>query len=229
MKRKKSKEVDLEHKKTLFFEIGFIIALGLVLIAFEWTTRPESVKGFQQKSEENIVQEEVPVTRRQEKKEQPPPPPPSSTEQLNIVDDDVEIEDELRLEQTEADQDTRVQIDAFSEEDEEAEDEQQPFMVVEDPPQFQGGGVKTFHKYVQDHVEYPTVAAENGIEGTVYVQFVVDRDGGISNIKILRGVDPSLNNEAKRVIQNAPKWEPGEQRGKPVRVLLSLPIVFQLQ
>ena len=229
MKSKKSKDVDLEHKKTLFFEIGFIIALGLVLIAFEWTSRPESVEGFQQENEENIVQEEVPVTRRQEKKEQPPPPPPSSAEQLNIVDDNVEIEDELRLEQTEADQDTRVQIDAFSQEEEEADKEQQPFMLVEDPPEFQGGGVKAFHKYVQNHVEYPTVAAENGIEGTVYVQFVVDRDGGISDITILRGVDLSLNNEAKRVIKNAPKWEPGRQRGRAVRVQLSLPIVFKLQ
>lgn len=228
MEPKKSEKANLEHKKAFFFEIGFIMALGLVLIAFEWTTRPETVKGFQQESEEDVVQEEIPVTRQQEKKEEPPPPP-SSTEELNIVDDDVEIEDELRLEETEADQNTQVQIDAFSEEDEEAEEEQQPFMVVEDPPQFRGGGVEAFHKYVQDHVEYPTVAAENGIEGTVYVQFVVDRDGGISDFKILRGVDPSLNNEAKRVIQNAPKWEPGEQRGRPVRVLLSLPIVFQLQ
>ena len=229
MERKKSKKADLESKKGLFLELGFVVALGLVLLAFEWTTRPETVEGFQQESEEDIVQEDVPVTRRQEKKEPPPPPPPSSTEQLNIVDDDVEIEDELRLEQSEADQDTEVSIDAFAEEEEEEEEEQQVFVVVEDMPQFKGGGINAFRKYVQENISYPTVAAENGIEGTVFVKFVVDKDGGISNVKIMRGVDPALNKEAKRVIRSAPKWEPGSQRGKPVRVQFTIPITFKLQ
>jgi protein TonB len=229
MEPKKSKHADLERKKALFFEMGFVVALGLVLLAFEWTSRPQKTEGFQQQDESDVVQESVPVTRQQQQKEPPPPPPPKSTDVLNIVENDVQIEDELRLDETEADQDTRVQIDAFSQEEEEPEEDQQPFVVVQDPPRFQGGGVKAFRKYVQDHVEYPTVAAENGIEGTVYVQFVVDKDGGISDITILRGVDPSLNQEAKRVIKNAPKWEPGRQRDRPVRVLLSLPIVFKLQ
>ena len=229
MERKKSKKADLESKKGLFLELGFVVALGLVLLAFEWTTRPETVEGFQQESEEDIVQEDVPVTRRQEKKEPPPPPPPSSTEQLNIVDDDVEIEDELRLEQSEADQDTEVSIDAFAEEEEEEEEEQQVFVVVEDMPQFKGGGINAFRKYVQENISYPTVAAENGIEGTVFVRFVVDTDGGISNVSVMRGVDPSLNEEAMRVIRGAPEWEPGQQRGEPVRVQFTIPIVFKLQ
>lgn len=228
MERKKSKRADLESKKGLFLEIGFVVALGLVLLAFEWTTRPQTVEGFEQDTEEDIVQEDVPITQQQEKKE-PPPPPPSSTEQLNIVDNDVQIEDELRLEETEADQDTEVSIDAFAQEEEEEEEEQQIFVVVEDMPQFKGGGINAFRKYVQQNIEYPTVAAENGIEGTVFVKFVVDTDGGISNVTIMRGVDPALNEEAQRVIRGASEWEPGQQRGEPVRVQFTIPIVFKLQ
>jgi protein TonB len=229
MERKKSKNADLESRKGLFLEIGFVVALGLVLLAFEWTTKPEKVKGFQQQDKSEAVQESVPVTRQQQKKEPPPPPPPQSTEVINIVENDVQIEDELRLEETEADEDTRVDIDAFAQEEEEEEEEQQIFVVVEDMPTFKGGGVSSFRNYVQKNIEYPTVAAENGIEGTVFVKFVVDTDGGISNVQIMRGVDPSLNEEAKRVIRNAPEWEPGTQRGKPVRVQFTIPIVFQLQ
>ena len=226
MERKKSKNADLERKKGLFLELGFVVALGLILLAFEWTSRPEKVKGFNQEEKSDVVQENVPVTRQEEKKP-PPPPPPKTTEVLNIVENDVDIEDELRLEETEADEDTRVQIDAFGDEEEE-EEEQQIFVVVEDMPTFKGGGVAAFRNYVQKNITYPTVAAENGIEGTVFVKFVIDTDGSISNVSIMRGVDPSLDNEAMRVIRNAPEWEPGKQRGKAVRVQFTIPIVFRL-
>lgn len=228
MERKKSKKADLESKKGLFLELGFVVALGLVLLAFEWTTRPEKTKGFETQDKSDVVQESVPVTR-QKKKEPPPPPPPKSTEQINIVENDVQIEDELVLEESEADQDTEVDVDAFAQEEEEEEEEKQIFVVVEDMPTFKGGGVGKFRSYVQQNIEYPTVAAENGIEGTVFVKFVVDTDGGISNVQVMRGVDPALNKEAMRVIRNAPKWEPGEQRGQPVRVQFTIPIVFKLQ
>ncbi|MFP4620017.1 MAG: energy transducer TonB [Bacteroidales bacterium] len=228
MDLKKSSKVDLEKRKGLFFELGFIVALGLVLLAFEWTSKPKQVHGFQQEEDSKVVQENVPITRQEQQKE-PPPPPPQATEVLNIVDDDVEIEDELRLEQTEADEDTEVSIDAFAEEEEEEEEEKKVFVVVEDMPEFKGGGINAFRQYVQKNLKYPTVAAENGIEGTVFVKFVVDTDGGISNVAVMRGVDPSLNGEAMRVIRNAPKWEPGQQRGKAVRVQFTIPIVFKLQ
>ncbi|KXB08907.1 energy transducer TonB [candidate division MSBL1 archaeon SCGC-AAA382M17] len=228
MEHKKSKKADLERKKGLFLEIGFVVALGLVLLAFEWTSRPKKIEGFQQEREGDIVQEDVPITR-QKKEKKPPPPPPQSTDVLNIVDDDVEIEDELRLEETEADENTEVSIDAFAQKEEEEEEEEQIFVVVEDMPQFKGGGINAFRKYVQENIEYPTVAAENGIEGTVFIKFVVDTDGGISNVTVMRGVDPALNEEAMSVIRNAPKWEPGQQRGQPVRVQFTIPIVFKLQ
>ncbi|KXB08906.1 energy transducer TonB [candidate division MSBL1 archaeon SCGC-AAA382M17] len=228
MEYKKSKKADLENKKNLFLEIGFVVALGLVLLAFEWSTSPEKVEGFQQENEEDIVQEDVPITR-QKKEKEPPPPPPQSTDVLNIVDDDVEIEDELRLEETEADENTEVSIDAFAQEEEEEEEEEQIFVVVEDMPQFKGGGINAFRKYVQENIEYPTVAAENGIEGTVFIKFVVDTDGDISSVTVMRGVDPALNEEAKSAIRGAPKWEPGQQRGEPVKVQFTIPIVFKLQ
>lgn len=225
MLRKKTEKADLERKKGLFLQIGFIFAFGLVLLAFEWTTNPEEVEGFQQQDNSEVVQENVPITRQEEQKP-PPPPPPKSTDVLNIVENDVQIDDELMLEETEADQDTRVQIDAFQEEEEEEND--QIFMIVEDPPQFKGGGINAFRTYVQKNAKYPTEAQENGIEGRVYIKFVVDTDGDLSNIAVLRGVDPVLNQEAVRVIKKAPKWEPGKQRGKPVRVQFTIPVVFNL-
>ncbi len=225
MERKKTNKADLESKKGIFLEIGFIVTLGLVLLAFEWGTTPEETKGFQKEDSGDIAQESVPVTRQKEKKQ--PPPPPKTTEVINIVDDEVEIEDQLRLEETEADEDTEVSIDAFAEEEE--EEEAEVFVKVENMPEFKGGGINAFRKWVQKHLEYPTIAAENGIEGTVYVRFVVDKDGSISNIQVLRSVDPSLDEEAVATVKSAPKWEPGSQRGKPVRVQFNLPIVFQLQ
>ena len=228
MEPKKTQKANLEKKKSLFLEIGFVVALGLVLLAFEWTTKPEKTKGFSKKDSDDVVQESVPVTRQEKQKEPPPPPPPKTTEQIKIVDNDVEIEDELILEETEADQDTRVSIDAFAEEEEE-EEETQIFMKVEEMPEFKGGGVSKFRSYIQNNVKYPTVAAENGIQGTVYIKFVVDRDGSISNVTVLRGVDPSLDEAAVEAIKKAPKWEPGQQRGKPVRVQFTVPISFRLQ
>ena len=226
MVSKKTKRADLERKRGLFMEIGFIFALGLVLLAFEWTSTPNQAEGFQQENESDVVQENIPVTR-QEKQKEPPPPPPKSTDVLNIVENNVQIDDELNLEETGADQNTQVQIDAFKQEEEE-EEEQKPFMIVEDMPRFKGGGIDKFRNYVQKSAEYPTVAQENGIEGTVYIRFIVDKDGSISGLQIVRGVDPSLNNEAEHVIAQAPEWEPGKQRGQPVRVQFTIPVAFNL-
>ena len=229
MEPKKSKNADLQGKRSLFLEIGFVLALGLVLLAFEWASRPAEVEGFQKQTEADLIQETVPVTRQQERKEPPPPPPPKSTEVINIVDNNVEIEDELVLEESEADQDTRVSIDAFATEEEEEEEEEQVFVVVEDMPSFQGKGLDAFAAFVQQNLEYPYVAMENGIEGTVYLRFIVDKDGSVINIEVLRGVDPTLDKAAIEAVQRAPKWEPGKQRGKPVKVSCTMPIIFTLE
>lgn len=230
MEPKKTKKANLERKKGLFLEIGFVITLGIIVLAFEWGTEQKETKGFQSQNQDDVAQEDVPITRQEKKKEPPPPPPPQATEQINIVDDDMEIEDELDIETTEADQDTEVDHDQFSQEEEE-EDEKQVFMVVEDMPSFKGQGVAAFRNYVQRNLDYPTVAQENGIQGTVFVKFVIDTDGSISNVTAVRSPDPSLSEEAVRVIRDTPdgSWEPGKQRGKPVRVQYTIPIVFKLQ
>ena len=229
MDSKKSKKADLQGKRVLFLEIGFVLALGMVLLAFEWTTRPEGTAGFQTNSESDLVQETIPVTRQEERKEPPPPPPPKSTEVINIVDNNVEIEDELILEQSEADQETRVTIDAFASDEQEEEEEEQVFVVVEDMPSFQGQGLNAFAAYVQRNLTYPVIAQDNGIEGTVYLRFIVDKDGSVINVEVVRGVDPLLDKAAIEAVQRAPKWEPGKQRGKPVKVSCTIPIVFTLE
>mgnify|MGYP006301039261 CR=1 FL=1 len=228
MEVKKSKKADLESKRTLFLELGFVLALGLVLLAFEWTSRPAEVEGFSRDEGSDLVQENIPVTRQEERREPPPPPPPQSTEVINIVENDVVIQDELVLEQTEADQDTRVSIDAFAVDDEE-EEEEQIFVVVEDMPSFRGGGLNAFARFVQQKLVYPYIAQENGIEGTVFLRFIVDKDGSVTNVEVVRGVDPALDKAAIEAVQKAPKWEPGKQRGKPVKVSCTIPISFTLE
>lgn len=228
MEPKKSRKADLEKKRGLFLEIGFVIAFGLVLIAFEWTSAPSKAEGFEKNDQSDMVQENVPVTRQEQKKPPPPPPPPKSVEVLNIVDNDVDIEDELRLEETEADQDTKVRIDAFADEEEEEAD-QQVFVVVEDMPSFNGKGLNAFARYVQQRLKYPVIAQDNGIEGTVFISFIVDKVGKITNVKVVRGVDPVLDEAAVCAVRDCPNWEPGKQRGKPVRVFCTIPIQFALQ
>jgi len=229
MELKKSKKADLESKRTLFLEIGFVLALGLILLAFEWTSKPAKVEGFQQENNSELVQEKVPITRQEQRKEPPPPPPPKSTEVINIVENDVEIEDELILEESEADQDTRVSIDAFAMEEDEEEEEEQVFVVVEDMPSFRGKGLDAFARYVQENLVYPFIAQENGIEGTVFLRFIVEKDGSVTDVQVLRGVDPSLDEAAVKAVRKAPKWEPGKQRGKPVKVACTIPISFSLE
>mgnify|MGYP006284473957 CR=1 FL=1 len=227
MEHKKSKKANLQSKRILFFEIGFILSLGLVLLAFEWTSQPSNQIGSKKQSQTEVEQESVPITRQEQRKEPPPPPPPQTTEIINIVDNDVEIEDELILEETEADENTRVSIDAFAEEEQEAESEQ-VFIKVEDMPTFKGEGLNAFRSYIQQNLEYPRIAMENGIQGTVFTRFVVDKHGKISEISILRGVDPALDKAVVSAIQNSPQWEPGKQRGKPVNVSFTMPVIFAL-
>jgi protein TonB len=228
MEPKKSKKADLQRLRGLFLQIGFIFSLGMALLAFEWTSSPEKVKGFNRNNDGEILQESVPITRQQERKQPPPPPPPKTTEIINIVENNVEIEDELILEETEADQDTRVSIDAFEQEEEEEDDLNDVFVRVEDMPKFQGEGLNAFRRFVQRNLRYPDMAHDNGIEGTVYLRFIVDKDGSLTDISVLRGVDPALDEAAVAAVKGSPKWEPGKQRGKPVKVSCTMPIAFVL-
>ncbi len=227
MELKKSDKANLEKKKGLFLQIGLVTVLALLLIAFEWTTREVGTGSLGELSDVVLEEEIIPITRPEEIQPPPPPPPPQVTEVLNIVEDDVDIDDDLFIDDAEARADTRVDFSRmiFDEEEEEAE----VFFIVEDMPDFQGGGQDAFRRYIAENLRYPQIAAENGIQGRVFVQFVVNTDGSVSDATVVRGVDPSLDREALRVIMSSPKWTPGRQRGEPVRVAFTFPINFVLQ
>ena len=225
MELKKTDEANLEKKRAIFLEIGFVVVLSLVLLAFEWTSSKSDGAGLGSLDDLTTEEEIIPITRQEEVKPPPPPPPPKVTEVLNIVEDDIEIEDEVEIEDTEADQDMAVEIVDIVEEEE--EEDAPVFFIVEDMPEFPGGDL-ALRKHIAENIHYPEIAKENGIQGRVFVQFVVNKKGEVEQIKVVRGVDPSLDKEAVRVIQNLPKWKPGQQRGKPVKVSFTVPINFQL-
>lgn len=229
MELKKSTKADLENKRNLFLWIGLVVALGITLLAFEWTSKQSKADSLGSIQTQEVEEEIIPITREQEIKPPPPPPPPKVVEVLNIVDDDVEIEDELQIEDSEADDETVIiAAPVISQAKEEEEEETQVFFIVEDMPEFPGGEL-ALRKYIGNAIKYPVIAQENGIQGKVYVTFVVGKDGSISNASIARGVDPSLDKEALRVVNSLPKWKPGKQRGKPVNVSYTVPINFVLQ
>jgi len=224
---KKTEKADLEKKKGVFTQIGLVIVLAVILIAFEWTSGPGTANTLGELSDMDLTEEIIPITRQQEIKPPPPPAPPKVTEVLNIVEDDVEIEDELIIQDAEANQQMQIEIMEFSEEEEVAEEE--VFFIVEDMPSFQGKGQEGFREWIAQNLRYPEIAAENGISGRVYVQFAVNSKGEVVDAVVVRGVDPALDKEAIRVIMSSPKWEPGKQRGKPVKVQFTFPINFVLQ
>lgn len=228
MELKKNPKVNLEKKKTLFMEIGLVVTLALILIAFEWKSSEGIQTDFAQMQETVMEEEMIPITEPEEVKPPPPPEPVQVVDVINIVDDDVDIDDDMDIFDTEFTEDAAVQIVEFSDEEEEVEEEQ-IFVIVEDMPGFGGGDSNKFREYIQKNLKYPDIAAENGIQGRVFVSFVVEPNGEVSNVRVVRGVDPSLDREAVRVVESSPKWTPGKQRGKPVRVSFTFPIIFVLQ
>jgi protein TonB len=228
MEVKKSPKADLESKRNLFLMLGLVVALGLILAAFEYTATPKKTESLGQIQMQEVEEEIIPITREQEVQPPPPPPPPQVVEVLNIVDDDVEIEDELFID-TEVTDDMVIDVaPVIQTAAEEEEEETQVFFIVEDMPEFPGGEL-ALRQYIANAIKYPVIAQENGIQGRVYVTFVVNTDGSVSDARIARGVDPSLDKEALRVVNQLPKWKPGMQRGKPVRVSYTVPINFVLQ
>ncbi|MEA3449057.1 MAG: energy transducer TonB [Bacteroidota bacterium] len=230
MKTKKTKKANLENKKVLFLEIGLVLVLGIVLLAFEWGTPELNKNQLGDINMDNMMEEEI-INTFQEK-EPPPPPekkeepkPEQVIEELTVVEDDEE-ESDIDID-SESDEDTQVDIDMSSFEDEEEEVEPIAFAVVEDKPKFPGGD-KALMTFLSKNTNYPEIAKENGIQGKVYVQFVINKNGNVTNVSIVRGVDPYLDKEAKRVVGQLPDWKPGQQRGKPVPVTYIVPINFKL-
>lgn len=227
MEIKKSPKADLEKKKGLFFEIGLTLALGMLLFAFEWKSSSDEVGAFEIAPEEQIEEEIIPITQQMLKPPPPPPPAPKLTDLIDIVEDDTNIDEDLEIIDAEDEsENTPVQdVTDFGDYDGEDTGENEVFMVVEEMPTFPGGNVQ---KWISKNVKYPQLALENGIQGKVFIQFVIEKDGSITGVKVIRGVDASLDKEAIRVVQAMPKWKPGSQRGKSVRVSYTLPINFQL-
>jgi protein TonB len=229
MELKKAKSADLEKRKGMFIEIGLVIALAIVLVAFEWT------KGEGRGDDDSVVadiqmeDEMMQITRREEPKPEPKPEQPKVAEVLDIVDDDVEIEDDFDFDM-EATEDSEYDFTSMMGDDDEQIDEEEVFYIVEDMPTFNGGEPATeFRKYIAQNLQYPEIAAENGVSGRVIVQFAVDKTGKVVDARIVRSVDSALDKEAVRVVMSSPKWTPGKQRGKAVKVLFTFPINFVLQ
>ena len=231
MEVKKSPKADLEKTKNLGVLMGIVVGLAVLFVGFEWGTRDIQVATADEGVADIIAEEEIEITR-QENTPPPPPPPPAPvvTEVLNVVDDDVELEQQEIV--TSEDSQTEAQTQTFVApvvEEEEEESAQQIFTVVEEMPDFPDGGLQGLLKFLAKNIKYPVIAQENGIQGRVVCAFVVNKDGSIVDIEVLRGVDPSLDKEAVRVLGTMPKWKPGEQRGKPVRVKYTVPVMFRLQ
>lgn len=151
------------------------------------------------------------------------------TDLFEIVEDDVVIENEVKFEDDETSEDKVVEIYAPVLQAEEEEVEEEIFVIVEDMPKFRGGDINKFREWVQKRVRYPELASENGIQGRVFITFVVETNGNVSNVTVTRSVDALLDDAAREAVAASPKWEPGMQRGRPVRVRYSIPIIFQLQ
>ena len=228
MEVKKSAKANLENNKLFFAEIGLVAALLVVWGAFEYTSKEKKESTLEADNTVIIEEEIVPIT------ESTPPPPeaapkiPVLSDQIEIVTDDIQVDDMF---QSLDDDNTGVEIMDYVEEvqEEVIEEEAIPFQLVENKPKFNGGDANEFSKWVNQRLVYPEIAKENGVQGRVMLQFTVNADGSVSNVKVLRGVDPALDKEAMRVVSSSPKWTPGKQRDRAVKVTYTFPVIFQLR
>jgi len=223
MEPKKTEKADLERKSFMFFSLGLIVSLLLAITAFTYRVYDDtSAKDLSKNAANNDEILEVPPTQ-----QLPPPPPKIQQPQIIEVPDEKKIEEEIEINMdTEVTEQTKVEEIKIAEV-EEKEDPDQIFLVVEEtaaPP----GGMPAFYDFVSKKLKYPAQARRMGIEGKVFVEFVIERDGTITDVKAIKGIGAGCDEEAVRVLQSAPKWKPGKQRGKPVRQRMVLPIAFKL-
>lgn len=225
MEAKKTPKAELENKRPLFVQIGLIIALSVMLVAFEWKTY--DVEPIDLGNRNAAAIEEVMVEITQQVKPTPPPPPLATTTLLNIVTNEIKVDDvvDINVEATGSTIIPTYTPPAVQEE--EPVEENNVFLVVEEFPSYSGGELARL-KFLNENIKYPQLARETGIQGTVYLTFVVERDGSVSDIRVLRGVGGGCDEEAIRVLNAMPKWNPGKQRGKPVRVQFSMSFKFTL-
>ena len=234
MQPKKNPKVDLSKNSNLYFVAGLAFILLISWQAIEWKTYDKSLYGYEALNVEDDDDEDVPITE-QIKTPPPPPPPPPAPEVIEVVEDEEEVEETV-IESTETDEEEIIEIVEVEEVEEEID---VPFAVIEDVPIFPGcERVKKserrtcfqekMNRHIRKNFRYPEIAQEMGIQGRVYVQFVIAKDGSITGVR-MRGPDKNLEKEAARIIGKLPKMTPGKQRGRPVRVPFSIPITFRLQ
>ena len=236
MQPKKNPKVDLTTNSSLYFVIGLSFILFVTWQAIEWKTYDKSLYGYEALNVDDEDEEEIPITE-QIKTPPPPPPPPPAPEVIEIVEDEEEVEETV-IESTETDEDEVIEVEDVEIEEEDF-DVDVPFAVIEDVPIFPGcEKVKKserracfqeqMNKHIKKNFRYPEIAQEMGIQGRVYVNFMIAKDGNITNIR-MRGPDKNLEKEAQRIIGRLPRMTPGKQRGRAVRVPFSIPITFRLQ
>ena len=231
MQPKKSEKADLENIRSLFLLTGLLTSLLLCIILIQWKTYDQSIADLGELDVE-VDDEIIPITNRDLA---PPPPPP---EVIEVVEDDVELEEELEIQTTETDMMEEVEVIEMEEEE---SDEVLSFAVVESVPIFPGCEdsknnderklcfQQKILQFVGREFKFPEMARQMGIQGRVYVNFVIEKNGKITNVEVVRGVDPLLDDEAVRVVKMLPKLTPAKQRGKPVRMSFTLPINAKLQ
>ncbi|MBI9062394.1 MAG: energy transducer TonB [Marinilabiliaceae bacterium] len=221
MKAKKYKHADLENKRVIFFQIGLVCALALAFTAFEWSSDKDPVKYAKGCQVDPGETEMMPIFRNKEP--EPKKPVPMKLSDVIVITDDVEIED-VDIEFPDYED---VDIYDFKVKEEELEDDT-PFIMVEEMPEFPGGQ-RALLAFVAENVKYPVVCVENNIQGKVYVSFVIDKTGDVIDVQVVRSPHESLSKEAVRVVESMPRWTPGKQRNKAVKVAFTIPVNFVLQ
>ncbi len=228
MERKKTSKADLENKKGLFLEVGLVIALVACLVAFNVKSYDMEEVDLSVREASTEIEEQIIQTVEQET---PPPPEPEPTEvvtDLTVVENDAEIENELGVVDMSENKAQNVEVTHVAVEEEEEVVEDEIFTVVEQQAGYPGGAAEMY-KFLRENIQYPSVARDNNIQGKVYVQFVVERDGSITNAVVKRDIGGGCGAEAVRVIKSMPKWSPAKQQGRTVRSYFLLPVNFGLK
>ena len=224
MEEKKSPKANLENKKLMFTQIGLIISLAVAWVVFEIKSYDKREFADIDRTVEIVEEEMVEITKQEQKPQ--PVEVPKQTTQIQVVEDDVEVEDiEINAD---VDQNEVIEEYVAPEVEEEEVVEAEVFTIVEEMPEYPGG-LNKLTDYLSKNIKYPQMARESGIQGRVFVNFVVEPDGSVSNVNAMRSLGGGCDEEAVRVVKAMPKWKPGRQRGKAVRVSYILPIVFKLQ
>ena len=234
MEPKKNPKVDLTKNSSLYFVIGLSIVLLITWRIIEWKTY-KNVYDYEALIVDDDDDEDVPITEQLKTPPPPPPPPPPAPEIIEVIEDEEEIEETV-IESTETDEEEIIEVVEVIEE---YEDIDVPFAVIEDVPIFPGCErvnkserrncfQEQMNKHIKRNFRYPEIAQEMGIHGRVYVNFIISKNGSITNIR-MRGPDKNLEKEAQRIIAKLPRMTPGKQRGRPVRVPFSIPITFRLR